>query len=182
MLLAIDASPAERIEQWIADGSLPNLAALRARGTLGRIEFHGRLSGRHALAHLQYRLTAARAWLDVLFDLAARSDAIRPADAGMAADRPVLSQLSARRPTRDRDRRPDHLRRQAVQWRGAHGWGTHDKIGRPRSFPAGLAERMRREIGPPPIADEAAGRQSAGAAGVSRRADRRRRLACSAPA
>ena len=38
MLLAIDASPAERIEQWISDGSLPNLAALRARGAFGRIE------------------------------------------------------------------------------------------------------------------------------------------------
>jgi predicted AlkP superfamily phosphohydrolase/phosphomutase len=37
MLLAIDASPAERIDSWIADGSLPNLAALRASGTHGRI-------------------------------------------------------------------------------------------------------------------------------------------------
>ena len=38
MLLAIDASPADRIEEWIASASLPNLAGLRARGTHGRIE------------------------------------------------------------------------------------------------------------------------------------------------
>ena len=161
MLLAIDASPAERIEQWISDGSLPNLAALRARGAFGRIEstadylvgtpwptFHtGSLPPEHGW-------TFYLSWRPDLMRFARPTQEWLPIDPfyrNFPLDGPRVIAIDV------------PITYGARPFNGVEltGWGTHDKISRPTSFPAGLAERMRREIGRQPIADEVAGRQTA---------------------
>ena len=161
MLLAIDASPAERIDSWIADGSLPNLAALRASGTHGRINstaehligtawptFHtGLLPPEHGWTfYLTWRpdlmrfVRPTQEWLP-----------IHPFYREFPLDGPRVIAIDV------------PITYAARPFNGIElcGWGTHDKIARPSSFPLGLGDRIRREIGPPPIADEAADRQSA---------------------
>jgi predicted AlkP superfamily phosphohydrolase/phosphomutase len=160
MLLAIDASPAERMEEWIAGGLLPNLAALRARGAHGRIEstadylvgspwptFNtGSLPPEHGW---NYYLT----WRPDLMRFVRTTQEWLPIDPfyrNFPLDGPRVIAIDA----------PHTYAARPFNGVELTGWGAEARVGPPSSFPAGLAERVRRQIGPEPILDEFAGRQT----------------------
>ncbi len=161
MLLAIDASPAERIEGWIADGSLPNLAVLRGRGCHGRIEStaHHLVGTAWPTFHTgtfppEHGWTFYLTWRPDLMQFARPTQEWLPIDPfyrNFPLDGPRVIAIDV------------PITYGAKPFNGVEltGWGTHDKIGRPTSFPAGLADRMRREIGRLPIVDEVTGPQTA---------------------
>jgi len=161
MLLAIDASPAVRIEAWIDDGSMPNLAALRSRGSYGRIESTAdHLVGTAWPTFHTGLLPPEHGWT---FYLTWRPDLmrfVRP-DQDWLPIHPFYREFPVGGPRVVAIDVPITYPPKPFNGVELTGWGTHDKIARPSSFPASLADRIRREVGPPPIVDESVGSQTA---------------------
>ena len=161
MLLAIDASPEDRMQQWMDAGDRPNLARLRAKGAQGAIEstadymagtpwpsfFTGTYPSEHGwMFYLVWRpdlmkfLRASPEWQPV-----------EPFYRNFPQDGPRVIAVDV----------PITYGPKPFNGVELTGWGTHDKIGAPGAYPLGLIERIKREIGPMPIPDEFAGAQSA---------------------
>ncbi|SNT33584.1 alkaline phosphatase family protein [Tropicimonas sediminicola] len=159
MLLAIDASPAERMTRWIEDGSLPNLARLRAAGAHGRIDSTAEyLAGTPWPTFYTGTYPPEHGWM---FYLAWRPDLMRfvratpdwqpiePFYRNFPLDGPRVIAIDV----------PITYAPKPFNGVELTGWGTHDKIGAPGAYPLGLLDRVRKEIGPMPIPDEFAGLQ-----------------------
>lgn len=159
LLIGLDAADASLIERWTDDGTLPALAALRRNGTYGRLAtsakyltgspwptfYTGRPPSDHGIYHdFQWRQEAmgfvapSTAWLPV-----------RPFWRGIEGD--VTSVVH------DVPMTPG-----TEPFRGVEvtGWGSHDKLVPPESYPADLLAEIQRRFGTSPIRTDEFGRAS----------------------
>ena len=154
MMIAIDASESTLIERWIADGTLPNLARLRERGSYGRMAgtadwlvgtpwpsfYTASLPPEHGfLFHLQWRPELMRherpgpEWLPLhpfYRDLGRHGKRV------IAIDVPVTYEI-----------RPGE-RFEGVE---VTCWSTHDKIAPSTAWPPGTQRWINRQFGREPI-------------------------------
>jgi predicted AlkP superfamily phosphohydrolase/phosphomutase len=162
LAVAWDAAEPRLVERWLEDGTLPNLALLRARGGYGRLAssadwlagsvwptfYTGRAPADHGLYHfLQWRacrMGLARPGPDWLplhpFWRRLGESGLRV----VAVDVPLVYP-------------PEPFPGVEIS-----GWATHDRLAPPAAHPASVLEWVRREFGPPPLGGEAAGLQRLG--------------------
>src|SRR6185503_11975178 len=154
LMVALDAAEPRLIERWIADGSLPNLARLRARGAYGRLAssadwlagspwptfYTGTSPADHGVYDfLQWRadhMAVARPdpeWLPVRPFWRDVSDAGRQV---LVVDVPMTFP-------------PEPLRGIEIS-----GWATHDLLAPPSSYPRGVLDWAAREFGRPRMTPE----------------------------
>jgi len=153
LMIGWDAAAPSLVERWTADGTLPNLAALRARGAHGRLAstadwlagsvwptfYTGTPPSEHGIYHfLQWRserMALARPTRDWL---PARPfwRALGPERRVVAIDLPMTYA-------------PEPFRGVEVA-----GWATHDRLSDPACHPESLARWIRDEVGPPVAALE----------------------------
>jgi predicted AlkP superfamily phosphohydrolase/phosphomutase len=159
LLIGLDAADAELIERWTDDGTLPHLARLRREGTWGRLEtsakyltgspwptfYTGLAPSAHGIYHdFQWRhermefAAPAADWLPVRpFWRALEGDV-----ASVVHDVPMT---------------PGTEPFPGVE---VTGWGSHDKLVPPCSYPDSLLDQLRRQFGDSPIRADEFGRVS----------------------
>jgi predicted AlkP superfamily phosphohydrolase/phosphomutase len=159
LLIGLDAADPDLIERWTNDGTLPNLAALRRAGTWGRLStaakyltgspwptfYTGRPPSDHGLYHdFQWRhermefAAPAADWLP----LRPFWRAIRNGIETVAHDVPMTPGTE-----------PFH----GLE---VTGWGSHDKLVPPDSYPPELLPEIRSRFGESPIRIDEYGRAS----------------------
>ncbi|MEM9911250.1 MAG: alkaline phosphatase family protein [Pseudomonadota bacterium] len=161
MLLAIDASPSDRMKRWMDDGSLPNLARLRADGATGAIDSTAdHLAGTPWPTFYTGTYPPEHGWM---FYLSWRPDLMKTirATPNWQPIEPFYRNFTLGGPRVLAIDVPITYGPKPFNGVELTGWGTHDKIGAPSAYPLGLMDRVKKEIGPMPIPDEFTGRQSA---------------------
>jgi predicted AlkP superfamily phosphohydrolase/phosphomutase len=159
LLIGLDAADASLIERWTDDGTLPALAALRREGTWGRLStsakyltgspwptfYTGRPASDHGIYHdFQWRqermefAAPAADWLPV-----------RPF--WRAIDGDVVTVVH------DVPMTPGTEPFQGIE---VTGWGSHDKLVPPESYPPELLVEIHRRYGESPIRTDEFGRAS----------------------
>jgi len=154
LMIALDAAEPRLVEQWIDDGTLPNLKRLRARGSYGRLSstadwlagspwptfYTGTTPAAHGLYHfMQWRadqmghVRVSPNWLP-----------LRPfwRDLSKTGRRVIAIDLPMTFP-------PEPFNGVEIS-----GWATHDQVLPPASYPASMMDWVRREFGPPPMRKE----------------------------
>jgi predicted AlkP superfamily phosphohydrolase/phosphomutase len=154
LMIALDAAEPRLVEQWIDDGTLPNLKSLRARGIYGRLAstadwlagspwptfYTGTTPDVHGLYNfMQWRadqmghIRISPNWLP-----------IRPfwRDLSKNGRRVVAIDLPLAFP-------PEPFNGLEIS-----GWATHDQVLPPASYPPSLMDWIHREFGPPPLSKE----------------------------
>src|SRR5215510_13453578 len=159
LMIALDAAEPQLIEQWMNDGSLPNLQRLRARGGYGRLAstadwlagspwpsfYTGTTPADHGVYHfLQWRadhMALARPSPDWL--------PLRPfwRELSGTGRRVIVIDLPMTFP-------PEPFNGVEIS-----GWSTHDRLAPPASYPPALLDWVCREFGPPPLSAEVYGPQ-----------------------
>lgn len=154
LLIGLDAAEPRLIEQWMADGSLPNLRALRERGAYGRLAssadwlagspwptfYSGVLPGEHGFyQHLRWhpdrmqteRATPARLPLTPFWrELSGRGPRVLALDVPLTYAPPPFHGVEI------------------------SGWASHDGLVPPCAFPAEMMRWADREVAPSPAVDE----------------------------
>jgi predicted AlkP superfamily phosphohydrolase/phosphomutase len=158
LLIGLDAADADLIERWTDDGTLPNLARIRRGGTWGRLSSAARYltgspwptfyTGRHPSDHGIYH------------DFQWRQE--RMAFAAPAMDwlpvRPFWRAIEgAQAVVHDVPMTPGTEPFPGIE---VTGWGSHDKLVPPDSYPGDLLEEIRRRYGDSPIRTDEYGRAS----------------------
>jgi predicted AlkP superfamily phosphohydrolase/phosphomutase len=155
-MIALDAADPELIERWIADGTLPHLAALRRRGASGRLTSSahylagspwptfatGQSPSHHGLYHdFQWRH-------ETMSFAAPRADwvSVAPFWRYLSGDVPVVVYDV-----------PMALNLQSFNGLEVSGWAAHDKLAPPASYPGDLLPQIRRRFGEWHIGPEAYG-------------------------
>ena len=159
LLIGLDAADLELVERWTADGSLPTLAMLKAQGTLAPLStsarwltgspwptfYTGRPPSDHGIYHdFQWRheqmafSAPSTEWLPV-----------RPFWRGLSGDASVVAH--------DVPMTPGTEPFQGVE---STGWGSHDKLVPPETYPADLMAQIRARWGDSPIKTDEYGRAS----------------------
>ena len=159
LLIGLDAADIQLVERWTADGSLPNLAALRAQGTTTALTtsaryltgspwptfYTGRPPSDHGIYHdfqwRQERMAFSAPSTDWL--------PVRPFWRGLGADVPAV--------IHDVPMTPGTEPFNGVE---STGWGSHDKLVRPESWPPQLLDQIRARWGDSPIKTDEYGRAS----------------------
>ncbi|MGE5231745.1 MAG: alkaline phosphatase family protein [Deltaproteobacteria bacterium] len=159
LLIGLDAADIELVERWTADGSLPNLAALKARGAMTPLAtsarwltgspwptfYTGRPASDHGIYHdfqwRQERMAFAAPSTDWL--------PVRPFWRGLPADVPAVVHDVPMTPGTE----PFH----GVE---STGWGSHDKLVPPETFPREVLDQIRSRWGDSPIKTDEYGRAS----------------------
>ena len=159
LMVGLDAADPILIERWIADRTLPNLAALRRSGTYGRLKssarylagspwptfYTGQPPSHHGIYHdYQWRqevrgyahpssqwLTATPFWRTLPADIRVVAYDV-PMTLGCADGRGI--EIS--------------------------GWASHDSLAPPASHPGDLLAEVRRRFGAWPVSPESYGRQA----------------------
>lgn len=156
-MIALDAAEPRLIEQWIADGSLPNLARLRARGAHGRLASTADwLAGSPWPTFYTGTLPAEHGVYDFLQWRADRMALARPGPDWLPL-RPFWRDVSAA------GRRvlaidvPMTFPPEPLDGVEISGWATHDLLAPPSSYPAGVLAWARREFGRPRMSPEVYG-------------------------
>jgi len=159
LLIGLDAADASLIERWTDDGTLPVLASLRRAGTWGRLAtsakyltgspwptfYTGRPPSDHGIYHdFQWRqeqmafAAPSAEWLPVRpFWRAIEGDVVT-----VALDVPMTPGTEPFRGTE------------------VTGWGSHDKLVPPESYPPELLGEISRRYGESPIRTDEFGRAS----------------------
>jgi predicted AlkP superfamily phosphohydrolase/phosphomutase len=158
-MIALDAAEPRLVEKWMDDGSLPNLARLRARGCYGRLAsssdwlagspwptfYTGTTPADHGVYHfLQWqadRMTYARPGPDWLRARPFWRDLSSSGCRAIAIDLPMTFA-------------PEPFNGLEIS-----GWATHDLLSPPASYPEEEMDAVRRQFGPSPIHEEAGGLQ-----------------------
>jgi len=159
LLIGLDAADIQLVERWTADGSLPNLAALKAQGTTTALAtsaryltgspwptfYTGRPASDHGIYHdfqwRQERMAFAAPSTDWL--------PVRPFWRGLPGDVPAVVHDVPMTPGTE----PFH----GVE---STGWGSHDKLVPPETWPPDLMDRIRGRWGDSPIRTDEYGRAS----------------------
>lgn len=158
LAIGLDAAESSLVEKWMAEGVLPNLASLRARGTFGTMSstadwlagspwptfYSGTLPGEHGIYHyLQWR--------------AENTEYERPGPGWIKAS-PFWRRLGDQRRVIAVDM---PLTFPPGPFNGVEisGWASHDRIFPTSSYPGEKIGEVIREFGQPPIQDEVGGLQ-----------------------
>lgn len=159
LLIGLDAADADLVERWTDDGTLPNLARVRQEGTWGRLSsaaryltgspwptfYTGRPPSDHGIYHdfqwRQERMEFAAPAMDWL--------PVRPFWRAIQGDVQAVVHDVPMTPGTE-------------PFRGLEvtGWGSHDKLVPPDSFPPELLEEIRLRYGESPIRTDEYGRAS----------------------
>lgn len=160
LLIGLDAAEVRLIEQWMADGTLPRLAALRSRGAYGHLAstadwlvgspwpsfYTSSWPTDHGLFHyLQWRPR--------------RMTHERPSESWLPL-RPFWRELSSQNIQTITIDVPLTYAPPPFDGVELGGWGAHDKLWPPAANPPTLMRSVNREFGRPPIGFEIAGLQS----------------------
>jgi len=158
LMIALDAAEPHLVEQWMNDGTLPNLKRHHARGVFTRLAstadwlagspwptfYTGTTPADHGLYHyLQWQADQMRP--------------IRPSPDWLPL-RPFwrdLSEIGHRVITIDL---PMKFPPEPFNGVEIYGWATHDRLAPPASYPPSMMDWVRREFGPP-LSDEVWGSQ-----------------------
>jgi predicted AlkP superfamily phosphohydrolase/phosphomutase len=159
LLIGLDAADTDLIEQWTADGTMPNVARLKRNGTWGRLGTSAKYltgspwptfyTGQHPSAHGLYH------------DFQWRHE--RMEFAVPAADwlplRPFWREVDGTIETVAHD---VPMTPATTPFRGVEvtGWGSHDKLVPPDSYPPELLAEVKRRYGESPIRVDEYGRAS----------------------
>jgi predicted AlkP superfamily phosphohydrolase/phosphomutase len=158
-MIALDAAEPSLVERWIADGSLPNLGRLRARGSYGRLASTADwLAGSPWPTFYTSTTPAEHGVYDFLQWRADRMALVRPGpdwlpvrpfwrDVGDAGRRVVAIDL------------PMTFAPEPLHGVELSGWATHDLLAPPASYPPDVLDWVRRELGRPPMSPEVYGPQ-----------------------
>jgi predicted AlkP superfamily phosphohydrolase/phosphomutase len=145
-MIALDAADPELVERWIADATLPHLAALRRRGASGRLA-----SPAHYLAGSPWPTFATGQapsyhgvyndfqWQHETMSFAApRADwlSVAPFWRRLAGDVPVVAYDV-----------PMTLNLEPLNGLEISGWATHDKLAPTEAYPGELLPEIRRRFG-----------------------------------
>ncbi|MGH7631855.1 MAG: alkaline phosphatase family protein [Gemmatimonadales bacterium] len=150
LLIALDAAEPTLVEQWMADGSLPALRALRERGGYGRLAssadwlagspwptfYTGTPPGDHGFYH-------HLGWH------AARMQTVRPTPDALPLT-PFWRAFGRHGPRAVVLDVPMTYQAQPFNGVEIAGWATHDGLVPPSAFPAEVMRWVGREIGPSP--------------------------------
>jgi predicted AlkP superfamily phosphohydrolase/phosphomutase len=162
-MIALDAAEPSLVERWIADGSLPNLARLRAGGAYGRLASTADwLAGSPWPTFYTGTMPAEHGVYDFLQWHAERMALVRPSpdwlplrpfwrDVADAGHRVIAVDLPMTFP-------PEPLDGVEIS-----GWATHDLLAPPASYPPTVLEWVQRALGRPPMSPEVYGPQRPGA-------------------
>jgi predicted AlkP superfamily phosphohydrolase/phosphomutase len=160
LLIGLDAADADLVERWTADGSLPHLAGLKRAGTWGRLNtsakyltgspwptfYTGRPPSDHGIYHdfqwRQERMEFAAPSTDWL--------PVRPFWRGLAGVPVVVHDV------------PFTPGTEPLNGVEVTGWGSHDKLVPPESYPADVITEIRRRWGDAPMGPDEFGRASLG--------------------
>lgn len=152
IVLGIDAASPELLERWIADGSLPNLAALVARGASSRLKgVEGFFIG-STWPSMYTGTNPAEHSVHYLLELVRGSYDLRPSADGAFVRRPAfwraLSEAGKRIAILDVP-----LTRLEPEMNGVQvvEWGGHDSIFGFRTFPSTLEADLLKRFGPHPV-------------------------------
>jgi predicted AlkP superfamily phosphohydrolase/phosphomutase len=159
LLIGLDAADAGLVERWTEDGTLPSLAALRRAGTWGRLSsaakyltgspwptfYTGRPPSDHGIYH-DFQ------WRHERMEFAAPSTdwlPVRPFWRGLDGDVSTVVHDVPMTPGTE-------------PFRGVEvtGWGSHDKLVPPDSYPPELLDEVRQRFGESPIRTDEYGRAS----------------------
>jgi predicted AlkP superfamily phosphohydrolase/phosphomutase len=154
VLIGLDAAEPRLIEQWMEDGSLPALRALRDRGAYGRLRssadwlagspwptfYTGRLPGDHGFYH-------HLGWCGE------RMDVERPTP-GRLPLVPFWQELSRNGPRTVTLDVPMTYHPEPFNGIAISGWASHDGLVPPGAYPADILRWVEREIGEPPASNE----------------------------
>lgn len=160
LMIALDAAEPSLIEQWMNDGSLPNLKHLRARGCYSRLAssadwlagspwptfYTGTMPADHGFYHyLQWR--------------ADKMVHVRPNPHWLPLHPfwRILSKTGRRVVAFDI---PMTFSPEPFNGVEVSGWATHDQLVPPASYPQSMMGWIRREFGQPPLTEEFGGLQS----------------------
>jgi predicted AlkP superfamily phosphohydrolase/phosphomutase len=159
LLIGLDAADADLVEGWTDDGTLPNLAQIRQGGTWGRLSsaaryltgspwptfYTGRPPSDHGIYHdfqwRQERMEFAAPAMDWL--------PVRPFWRAIEGDTQAV--------VHDVPMTPGTEPFPGVE---VTGWGSHDKLVPPDSYPPELLDEIRRRYGESPIRTDEYGRAS----------------------
>lgn len=159
LLIGLDAADANLIERWTDDGTLPNLARIRRAGTWGRLSsaaryltgspwptfYTGRPPSDHGIYHdfqwRQERMEFAAPAMDWL--------PVRPFWRALEGDIQAV--------VHDVPMTPGTEAFSGVE---VTGWGSHDKLVPPDSYPPALLDEIRQRYGESPIRTDEYGRAS----------------------
>jgi predicted AlkP superfamily phosphohydrolase/phosphomutase len=159
LLIGLDAADFQLVERWTADGSLPNLAALKARGTTTALAtsaryltgspwptfYTGRPPSDHGIYHdfqwRQERMAFAAPSTDWL--------PVRPFWRALTGDVAAV--------VHDVPMTPGTEPFPGVE---TTGWGSHDKLVPPQTYPSDLLGQIRTRWGDCPIRTDEYGRAS----------------------
>jgi len=153
-VIALDAAEPRLIEQWMADGSLPNLRALRQRGAYGRLAssadwlagspwptfYCGVPPSEHGFYHhLRWRPD--------------RMQALRPSPEHLPLT-PFWRKLSRLGPRVIALDPPLTYAAEPFNGIEISGWASHDGLVPPSAYPANIMPWVEREVGASPRTDE----------------------------
>ncbi len=159
LLIGLDAADADLVERWSGDGTLPNLAKIRREGTWGRLSsaaryltgspwptfYTGRPPSDHGIYHdfqwRQERMEFAAPAMDWL--------PVRPFWRATDGDAHIV--------VHDVPMTPGTEPFPGIE---VTGWGSHDKLVPPDSYPPDLLDEIRRRYGESPIRVDEYGRAS----------------------
>lgn len=159
-MVALDAAEPSLVEQWMGDGTLPNLRRLKTKGVYYRLAssadwltgspwptfYTGTMPAKHGVYHyLQWRadrMAFCRPHADWL--------SLSPFwhDLGRTTRRVIVLDLPMTFP-------PTPFNGVEIS-----GWATHDRLAPPASYPTEMLDWIRREFGVPPLSEEIGGLQS----------------------
>ncbi len=154
LMIGVDAGEPRLIERWTRDGSLPHLARLMEGGAYGRLAssadwlvgsawptfFTGMTPADHGLYHYLQ-------WDPV------RMEAVRPVPEDLPMQ-PFWRSLAAQGPRAVVFDVPFSQAPQPFNGIELCGWGTHDHLGPPCSFPESLAAQVVERFGRSPLSKE----------------------------
>ncbi len=152
LVVALDSADPDLLLQWSADGTLPTLAALRARGAHARLTGPETVSAHGVWTSIWSGVSLSRHGRYLPYPLRSGTYALAKADDARDAGAPFWSALSQRRiAILDA---PDARPVPGLRGPQLFGWGSHPSPAAVRSEPEALAAEVERDLGPRIVSDE----------------------------
>lgn len=155
-MIGLDAADPLLIDRWIADGSLVNLARLKAAGTHGRLETSARYLAGSPWPTFYTGRPPSHHGIYADFQWHQETMAYARPRADWLVARPFWRSLDAGRSVFVYDV-PMVLSCEPFPGTEISGWASHDKLGPTASHPPELLDEVRRDFGEWPVSPEAYG-------------------------
>ena len=160
LMIGLDAADPALIERWLADGTLPHLARLRARGSYRRLASSAAwLAGSPWPTFYTGTSPASHGFYHFLQWDAERMAMVRPAPDWLPV-RPFWRALGAAGPRCLVIDAPSTYPPEPFTGIEVSGWATHDHLAPPASYPGDALAELRRRFGRSPLPEEMMGPQT----------------------